>query len=305
VIFAPKGFAPAGNALAITVTSFDQTSGAIVDTDIVVNGIHPFAVLGKNARAASDEWRVPTDGSSMTDDKQSNEIPYDLVHVLSHEVGHSLGLADEKNDLSALMYGFTSRGDASIRLPSPDDINGVDALYETSPGSSASMSHSGCGQASVAGARSRQTEAWAVWSLVAGAGLWLGLRRRAPRPARIDLPVVAALVGLVVDPVPSAPTHAINPELRADAAARVVRVSTSNVGGLFETTLELEPAVCRQEPCPARTSAHVWGGTLGGIRQEVGSQAVPAVGDLVNVTFVSSPSFNVGGPAAQLVPRGG
>jgi hypothetical protein len=44
-------------------------------------------------------------------------------------VGHALGLADVFDDPHAVMYAYTSAGDASRRAPSPDDVAGVDSLY--------------------------------------------------------------------------------------------------------------------------------------------------------------------------------
>jgi hypothetical protein len=130
--------------------------------------------------------------------------------------------------------------------------------------------------------------------------MWLASRRRGRKAVRFALPVGVALVALVVGPAPA------RSALRSDglqpvfAAARVVDVSTTNVGGLFETTVELAPTSCRQLPCPARARAHAWGGTLGGITQEVGSDTVPAVGDLVDIAFLRV-SSDVNVPAAALV----
>jgi hypothetical protein len=235
---------------------------------------------------ASGTARVSTDGSSNDDSDASRAIPFDLVHVVSHEVGHTLGLADERVDDSALMYAFTMPGDASIRAPSKDDVAGVDALYGASVAPTpAQPSQSGCGQSSVAGSPTRPADAWAALALVVGVGLWLVSGRRARVAARFVLPIGAALVALVAGPVPahSAPR---DPGLLVSAAARVVDVSTSNVGGLFETTIELAPIACQKEPCPARARAHAWGGTLGGITQEVGSDSVPSVGDLVDIAVL-------------------
>lgn len=45
ILLMPEGNAPAGDALAVTVLSYDDATGALVDADIVMNGIHAFAVL--------------------------------------------------------------------------------------------------------------------------------------------------------------------------------------------------------------------------------------------------------------------
>jgi hypothetical protein len=300
VLFASNGFAPAGNALAVTVTSYDVATGDIIDTDIVVNGIYPFAVLSARAEPANGTVGISTDGSPADDTAASHVTPFDLGHVVSHEIGHTLGLADERDTDSALMYAFTMPGDASTRAPATDDVDGLDALYAASLGpTAASPGQSGCGQASMAGSRARPADAWGGLALVAGAGVWLASRGRFRKAVRFALPIGAALVALVVSPASarSAPGSA---GLLVSASARVVDVSTSNVGGVFETTIELAPTSCREQPCPARVQAHAWGGTLGGITQEVGGGSVPGVGDLVDIAFVRvSPDVKL--PAAALV----
>jgi hypothetical protein len=284
VILAPLGFAAAGDALAVTVTSYDNTSGNIVDSDIVINGLHAFAVLDATARPASGAYPIATDGPS-DDDDTLRPAPFDLVHVVSHEVGHTLGLADENDDHTSLMYAFTAPGDASIRAPSNDDIDGVDALYG-GEGSAGSSRGAGCGQSSVAGSRTRPADAWFVLALVVGAAVRLASPRRARVVVRISLPLGGALVALLACPNP-ARSATPGPTFAADAIARVATASTSNVGGLFQTTLDLVPTACKHDPCPARARVQAWGGTLGGITQRIGGGIeMPAVGEVVDIAFV-------------------
>ncbi|MDP8999341.1 MAG: M10 family metallopeptidase domain-containing protein [Myxococcota bacterium] len=291
VLLAPDGFAPAGNALAITVTSYDAATGNIVDADVVVNGIYDFAVLADRARAKPGVFPIATDGASSDDSKAAGKTAFDLVHVVSHEIGHTLGLADEQSDESALMYAFTMPGDASHRLPSADDFNGVKALYGAAPARAASPAaspgQSGCGLASVAESPTRAADVWGASALVAGAGIWLMRRRSGRGVARAVLPVCGALAVFVAAPMP-ARSLPYSARTVADAAARVTDISTSNVGGLFETTIELAPIACRKDPCPSTAWAHAWGGTVAGITQRVGNDSVPSVGDVVNVAFFSS-----------------
>ena len=147
VVFAPKGFAAAGGALAVTVTSYDDATGEIVDADIVINGEYPFAVLSPSASPCAGVAPVSTDGSGG-DDGASGATPFDLVHVVSHEVGHSLGLADERDDNAALMYAFTTPGDPSLRSPTNDDVDGVDAIYGAASASLTAARASGLGAGS-------------------------------------------------------------------------------------------------------------------------------------------------------------
>jgi len=57
IFFAAGGYAEAGNALAITVLSYDEITGAIVDADIIINGNHSFAVVA-DASGLEEWWRT-------------------------------------------------------------------------------------------------------------------------------------------------------------------------------------------------------------------------------------------------------
>jgi hypothetical protein len=284
ILFAPQGYAPAGNALAITVLSYDESTGAIVDADIVVNGMHAFAVLASGATAPRGAAPVATEGSSGT---ASPHDVFDLQHVVAHEVGHALGLGDEPTEPSDLMYPYTLPEDASVRWPASDDLAGIDSIYAGSPGGSSG----GCGGASVAGTRPNARDAWEAWALLAIAGAW----RFSRRGARAILPCAAACVVFIGDPHPARstpdPVARANPagltaRAAVDATARVTHVDTTNVHGVFETVVELAPERCaRSDRCPARIRAHAWGGTLGGITQVVGETPAPRVDDEVDLSL--------------------
>lgn len=166
ILLAPDGYEPAGGALAVTVLSFDDTTGAIVDADIVVNGIHAFAVLAAQAKAAQAS-PVSNEGAGSS----TPGLVFDLQHVAAHEVGHSLGLGDVDAD-DALMYAYTLPGDASSRAPLGDDTEGLASLY------SSSAISSGCGQASAAGERHRPGSSLETLAGVMAAALGLACRRR-------------------------------------------------------------------------------------------------------------------------------
>ncbi len=102
---------PFGDALAVTVSTHETGSGRLLDADIAINGERELALLDE-ADAAGDRR-------------------YDLASVLTHEVGHVLGL-DESDVRSATMWAKTSRGDTRQRTLEPDDEEGVFALYEAS-----------------------------------------------------------------------------------------------------------------------------------------------------------------------------
>jgi hypothetical protein len=179
VLFAREGYAPAGAALAVTLVNYDEQSGEIIDTDIVVNGEYDFAVLPEGA---VDPEAIPVlvEGSAVvTSSEQGHNVEhgvFDLVHVLSHEMGHALGLGDMA-EAGEVMYAYSTPGDAAYRVPAGDDLAGVDAIY-TQP----QANKTGCGGSSSSVATSEAgNTAWAAALLFffPVAALWWGRRRRA------------------------------------------------------------------------------------------------------------------------------
>jgi len=197
VYWSPTGYPGMGAALAVTLVSFDETTGEILDADVVLDGRYDFAVLAPSALpsrgaapVASDPFAVAADVPSggqgdllgLTD-LGAAAAPFDLVHVLAHETGHALGLRDAAEDASDVMYLYTMPGDARRRAPDADDAAGVAALYAGVPLAAAH----GCGSSSLAPSRPPAGHAWVATSL--GLTLLCGVRllvrrRRAPVLAR-------------------------------------------------------------------------------------------------------------------------
>jgi len=276
VLFAAPGFAPAGAALAVTVLSYDNITGDVIEADIVVNGAYRFAQLAAGTQASMGARPVSTEGGG-DDEARHDASAFDIDHVVAHEIGHALGLSDERSDHVAMMYAYSMPGDATLRAPSNDDLDGLTSLY------GGSASRAGCGHASVAGARTRASDLWAALALAVGAGAWRMSRRR----ARALVPVCAAFAAFVACPNQARSAASLE-VVAADASARVVAVSTQNVRGIFETTLELEPSSCGSVACPVRTRARVWGGTIGVITQQVGERPAPLPGENVRVALARS-----------------
>lgn len=104
----PAGAAPPEVA-ALTTLSYDATTGEIVDADMDLNGFDFF-------------W-------TTTDDKTSAAT--DIQNVLTHEVGHLIGLDDLTSVASkdATMYGTTQQAELDKRDLAADDVQAVCAVY--------------------------------------------------------------------------------------------------------------------------------------------------------------------------------
>jgi hypothetical protein len=109
IVFGPMG---QNGTLAENTFWFYPSSGRMIDSDIQINTSYPYA----------------TDGSAAS---------YDVQSLLTHEMGHSLSLADlySSADREKTMYGYGFKGDLSKRTLHQDDMDGITYLY---PGSSMS-----------------------------------------------------------------------------------------------------------------------------------------------------------------------
>jgi hypothetical protein len=286
-VFFLHDFEPAGGALAMTIVSFEAATGYIVDTDIVINADHTFAVLPPGARASSDSPLVPTEGGS----EGGGSRVFDLTHVTAHEIGHALGLADESSNVAALMYPYTKAGDASVRTPGSDDLSGIDQAYAGANLDSGPSK--GCGGgASVAGRRAGGAPWWAALLVMVAGGSLVSRRRRWGL-----VPCAVALAALVGTPS-QAQSAGVSP---VDATARVMTATTRSVDGIFQTTLDLVPRTCRVQRCPTRAVAFVWGGTIDGITEQVGENPLPSVDDEVDLAWATPVEGDVTTPRAVVL----
>jgi hypothetical protein len=98
------------DALGVTRVRFDAEGdvGALWDTDIELNAVTEPLSAG---------------------DPQANQV--DLDSLLTHELGHALGLAHSLDVLSSMVAGYET-GSVALRSLGNDDVAGVCALYPPS-----------------------------------------------------------------------------------------------------------------------------------------------------------------------------
>lgn len=117
IIFVEHGWQWDDNAVAVTLLTIDQTSHTILDADIIFNAAqHKFKTLPAESKP---------DDASLYDDFQN---------TLTHELGHAIGLAHSTLQ-DSVMYGQATRGEISKRALTADDVDGAQALYQSSSGS--------------------------------------------------------------------------------------------------------------------------------------------------------------------------
>jgi hypothetical protein len=92
------------DTLAKTTVTFDNGSGEIFDADIEVNH-------------AYNEFTIGDDN-----------VVYDLQSVLTHEIGHFIGI-DHAADFDATMYAGYDEGTTSLRTLESDDIDALCTVY--------------------------------------------------------------------------------------------------------------------------------------------------------------------------------
>lgn len=97
------------DTLAKTTVTFDADDGTILDADIEVNH-------------AYNEFTIGDDN-----------VVYDLQSVLTHEIGHFLGL-DHTPDIFATMYAGYDEGSIEQRTLEIDDVDALCAVYPANRG---------------------------------------------------------------------------------------------------------------------------------------------------------------------------
>lgn len=97
--------------LAKTSVTYNDETGEIYDADIEVNAANNTVTISDN----------------------QSKIEYDLQAILTHEVGHFIGIAHSPES-SAVMFASYSPGSTAQRTLTADDIDAVCAIYPPNSG---------------------------------------------------------------------------------------------------------------------------------------------------------------------------
>ncbi|OGI17931.1 MAG: hypothetical protein A3J63_00510 [Candidatus Moranbacteria bacterium RIFCSPHIGHO2_02_FULL_40_12b] len=101
-----------GSALGVTYTWYNPSTGLAVETDTIMNKKFSWSWSGNFGGCA--------DGNS-----------YDAQNILTHELGHWIGLDDEyaSGFANNTMYGYGSKGEIKKDTLTSGDITGVSEIY--------------------------------------------------------------------------------------------------------------------------------------------------------------------------------
>jgi hypothetical protein len=97
-------YAGANATLALTTITFNFDTGEIFDADVEINSANTPLTTSANATR------------------------FDLDSILTHEIGHFLGLSHSADRNSTMYREYTQR-DISLRDLEPDDEDGICAMY--------------------------------------------------------------------------------------------------------------------------------------------------------------------------------
>ena len=106
-----------GTALAVSYVWYYNTTGELVEVDTIMN--------------SKFTWYWSNPNNWPTDQTCAYSGVYDAQNILTHELGHTVGLDDEYDNsyLNNTMYGYGSKGETKKNTLTTGDKNGALILY--------------------------------------------------------------------------------------------------------------------------------------------------------------------------------
>jgi len=270
--------------LAVTVTTYEESTGRLLDADILVNPKVSFAILPES-------------------DSVCGSGSYDFASILSHEFGHLLGLGHSFNDPMATMWPQIACDETHKRTIEEDDETGVLAAYSGSPPDEAA----GCGKASVISSRSQPS--LVLITAIAALVLWMIYRTQSVVRRRYYVAILicgsVVCIGTPISENPALSSNAnreqritiqqaerlfaghseaierlkkLRSASRKAFVGRISRLETENEQGLFWTTVALTSAHGKE------IRVRLPGGTVNGITQKVDDEPIPEIGSRMLIT---------------------
>jgi hypothetical protein len=283
VYFAPGGCSLARAAIAITILTYDDTNGNILDSDIVINGKYAFGVLPDRSTPSSDAPEISNETAGDFAGFSAAAVGrFDIAHVVAHETGHALGMSDETVSDAPLMFLYSQPGDATHRTPTSDDLAGIGELY-------ADAGAGGCSSSTLSPKHARPSTLAAMMVAIALGVALLRMRRAAPWKNGAAVAAAFVVVGFApgaprLAPPRSASSSSSSSSSRSGPSqARVTATRATETDGPWRTEMSLTIHECRAAFCANQSTFTIWGGRRGHLVQQVGDDVPPTVGDEVLV----------------------
>ncbi len=259
--FEPKGCPEVKGALAVTVRTYNTKTGVLLDADIVINGQHKFRKLNGEAPKGKNA-----------------PVAYDLQNTMTHEMGHFLGLGEDYEHEHATMYAYTQPGEVKKRVPGPEDLEQLFALYEGGP-QEAEAGAQGCSVA-----LGRNAGAMGFWVLALGMIPFVSRRRR--RRAGLSMSLAGCMLAVALPSLGDTPIASVG--VAYEAQLRVDSAVAHFEGGMIVSELGLVPESCEGQCADVPRRITVYGGEVGDIGQSVGHVPTPTLGQQVVVRAVDT-----------------
>ncbi|HEY3355413.1 MAG TPA: matrixin family metalloprotease [Polyangia bacterium] len=246
------------DAVMLTFTHYRVSDGAIVDADILINGV-------------DHDWRADQGASGGFGEE-------DLQNALTHEAGHFVGLGHSPEHPEAAMFPTVAPGEVSKRRLAADDEAGFAAIYAVAGAGPAAGSEDadpfrarGC---DAGGGARRAPGAAAVAALLLLA--WAAARRRGAAAVALLALLGTGSAAASVRYLPVDTTAA-----RAEAVlhGRVVAVQSLRVGRLIVTDTTLAVGRCWRGRCGGTVTVRQLGGEVDGVGLHVEGRARTQVGE--------------------------